>query len=68
MPYFAYCLGGDTVNIIPLFERNLILTHKLELDPGEEIQKLIFSYNKNLYAITRKLCPIHGQLTNFSAY
>lgn len=68
MPYFAYSLGGNVINIVPLFERNLILTRKINMEEGEEIQKLIFSYNKNLYVITRKLNEEKNNYTRFYAY
>ena len=37
MPYFAYSLGGNEVNIVPLFEKNLILVQKLKMAEDEEI-------------------------------
>lgn len=37
MPYFAYSLGGNEVNIVPLFDENLILVQKLKMAEDEEI-------------------------------
>jgi hypothetical protein len=66
-PYFAYSNGGNTINICPLFEPGLQLVHKLDLEEGEEIQKLLFSENNVLYIITSKGDP-EGTKTHFTAH
>lgn len=53
MPYFAYSLGGNEINIVPLFEENLILVQKLQMAEDEEIQTLSFSSLSNLFVVTR---------------
>jgi hypothetical protein len=53
MPYFAYSLGGNEVNIVPLFEKNLILVQKLKMAEDEEIQTISFSSLGNLFVVTR---------------
>lgn len=58
MPYFAYSNGGNTVNICPLFElsrRPLHLVQEIDLEEGEQIQKLVFSNSMNLFIVTRKV-------------
>ena len=67
MPYFAYSLGGNEVNIVPLFETNLILVQKLKMAEDEEIQKLSFSSLGNLFVVTRRPAA-EGKLTNFFVY
>jgi hypothetical protein len=67
MPYFAYSLGGNEVNIVPLFENNLVLVQKLKMAEDEEIQRMTFSSLGNLFVLTRRPGS-EEKLTNFFVY
>ena len=41
------------MNIVPLFEKNLILVQKLKMAEDEEIQTISFSSLGNLFIVTR---------------
>ena len=72
VPYAAYCTGERVINIVPLFESKYVLRYEFkdkDMEPGEEIQKLIFTANEYLYVITRsKDNETSGALTKFFVY
>jgi len=37
MPYYAYSLGGGDVYIVPMFEEDLTLAVRIQLEEQEEI-------------------------------
>jgi hypothetical protein len=54
MPFYAYSLGGPEVYILPLYEDDTCVVHKLDLKYDDEhVIKLLFSQEANLYVITK---------------
>jgi hypothetical protein len=52
MPFVAYSIEKDAVNVVPLHEEK-VFRHKLNFDnKAEEIVKLIFTSKFNLFIVT----------------
>ena len=58
MPFIAYAIERDVVNIVPLFEEK-VYRQRLDFLDTEEIVKLVFTSKQNLFVISCR--PQHNR-------